>query len=139
MGKRNEDDSDAPILVNPENLQADLKAFAASLGLAGQSSGGDFDDFAPGKAKQRIGSVKAPASAPVKPAEAVKSPSFSGKRQRGDTNGDRGTNGITEVGRGKNAAVGSKAVPSTEAAPVKTPGREWNVGAGPRPGKMEPK
>lgn len=136
MGKRKEDDSDAPTLVNPENLAADLKAFAASLGLAGQSSGGDFDDFAPDKAKQRIGGGKALAAAAttsVKPVDAAKPPSFSGKRQRGDTTGtDRQTQGATDVRRGKDAAAGSK--PSTEAAPVKTPGREWNVGAGPRPG-----
>lgn len=48
-----------PDAGNDAQLAADVRAFAAQLGLGSGSGDGAFDDFAPQKASQRIGGAKA--------------------------------------------------------------------------------
>ena len=111
-GKKSHQEEDKPF-----DLLADVAKFASSLGLAA-GGGGDFDDFAPQKAKQSIAGKRKMPDADLKPAaakqDAASAKPLSAKAAPKQKDGSQG-----------HLQSKSHVDPS-----IKT--REWNVGC-PRP------
>jgi ribosome biogenesis protein MAK21 len=127
------------------DLQHDVQALAAQLGLASASgSGGDaaFDDFAPSKAKQSIqrptkrqkledGAAKPEAAAPGGRAKGDGKPPPDSRPAKPEAS-SKGRH--DDNSKAKQPAPGSKA-DGAGAANDTLKARDWNFGTGPRPGR----
>lgn len=134
--------------AEPPELHAEVRAFASQLGLGG--AGGlehAFDDFAPKQAKQKLG------KASKRKADALdEADEEAGGGGAGDGSGDpaaaakaakaaarkqRTADKAAAKGRGKQPVEQPASVipPVSDAMAAAIKERQWNVGAGPRPGK----
>ncbi len=131
--------------AEPPELAAEVRALAAQLGLG--AAGGlehAFDDFAPKQAKQKLGKASKRKADALDEAEELDSGS-------GGADGDAAAAKAAKVAvrkqraADKAAAAGARGKQADQAASVVPPvsdamaaaikERQWNLGAGPRPGE----
>eukprot|EP00798_Chlamydomonas_sp_ICE-L_P018712 gene18712-25235_t len=96
-----------------KELAKDVAAFASQLGLASGGGGSEFDDFAPEMANKSIASEKK--------AKRTAKAAASGKT-------------LPDGEKTSRAAKPDERQSAGDKPAAKAPGREWNVGVGPRPG-----
>lgn len=117
-------------------LALDVKEFASKLGFVAGGGGNEFDDFAPQKAKQRINPEAAAKEAALMQKD--KEQRQKEKKQKGGAI----ASGAEPGGKAAKSAGGDKEGGKTKGSvdskgrPIdpRVKERNWNVGAGPRPG-----
>lgn len=114
------------------DLAQDVAKYAASLGLAGGGAApaSDFDDFAPEVAGKRLAGDKSRKGGKVEGKR-------KGKKGKRDGAGDDGVDGAFDEGEEEEEEEGPPGRPAagkSKDAKGGGTGRDWNVGAGPRPG-----
>lgn len=131
--------------VDVDAVKNDVKAFASKLGLAPGGTGDDvFEDFAPEKAKQRIGAGAGKADKVKRDKKAKKEAqgdvaeegaAKGNKRRRDDKGGQTAAKGAggaaAKDGKGKD----DKQQQHKQQLDPKITERQWNTGVGPRPGE----
>jgi hypothetical protein len=119
-------------------LALDVKEFASKLGFVAGGGSNEFDDFAPQKAKQRINPEAVAKEAAM--IQKDKEQRQKDKKQKGAAiasgavpggKAAKGDGGEKEGGKAK-GSVDSKGRPIDP----RLKERNWNVGAGPRPGAI---
>lgn len=117
-----------------EDLAAEVAAFASSLGLGGGGGGGGgaFDDFAPEKAGKKL--APRDGERVDRDRAEAKAKGNKAKNPKAEKGGEAADGGRGKQ-KGENNEGGKKA---SQSEPPKASKRDWNFGAGPRPGRSAP-